>query len=88
MFSNTYTPGFNIYINGNVYRDISVYCMLERTYASQGRVNLYFNNVLNNVFNRTAASLSLTGNAITWTAMDNGFYNSARNIYCYYNYLG
>ena len=52
------------------------------------RKNIFFNSVLNSKFNNTAAYFSIVGrDSITWTPMTNGFYNTAFNIYCYYNYV-
>lgn len=41
-------------------------------------MNGYFNGQYSNLFER----------AISFTAMTNGYYNTAYNIYCYYNYSG
>ena len=52
---------------------------------NQRRVNIHFNSALNNYFNKST-SVSIVEASITWTAMTNGFYNAAYNIYCYNNY--
>lgn len=67
------------------YRSIAVAGMLNNCNNSRKK-ELRFNFALNNQFNRTTASASVTGTAIKWTDMTNGFYNEAYNIYCYYNY--
>ena len=76
----------NIYFNGNIYRNINIKSMLGQTNNSLQK-NVYFNSILNNVFNKTDTS-SIIGSAITWIDMEdnNGFYNEIYNIYCYNNY--
>lgn len=49
------------------------------------RKNVFFQSNMNTYFNNTDAS-SIVGQPVTWTAITNGFYNAAFNVYCYYNY--
>ena len=55
------------------------------TYAQKKYI--HFNSALNSKFNSTTAAKWLTPRGdVTWTTMTNGFYNTAYNVYCYYNY--
>lgn len=78
--------GKAIYFKGNVYRFMNTVNMIRGTKNSL-RKEIWFNSVFNNRFN-VASTLSIVGNNITWTDMDNGFYNATYNIYCYNNYAG
>ena len=49
------------------------------------RKNVWFQSSMNTYFNNTDSS-SLVGQPVTWTAITNGFYNAAFNVYCFYNY--
>mgnify|MGYP003290482829 CR=1 FL=1 len=77
--------GGNIYVKGKTYRSLNIQKMLFNTNNSL-RKNVFFNAALNNVFNVTSSSSLVS--SVSWTAMTNGFYNAAWNIYCYYNYEG
>lgn len=85
MLNNCKGFGSNIFIKGNTYRNIDTSSMI---YFGNNdiRKNIFFNSVLNNCFNNSSSSI--VGYTITWSSMVNGFYNSAYNIYCYYNYGG
>lgn len=89
-FISGYTPAPNIYIKGQTYRDIYIYGLIggDASFKYNQRHNIFFNRVLNNVFNRTSSSTSITGHTMSWTSMVNGFYNQHLNVYCYYNYEG
>lgn len=78
----------NIYFKGTSYRYIGLGNMLGLSYSltTYPKRTLYFNSVLNNVFN--TGIMFNTSQSLTWTLMDNGYYNSGYNIYCYYNYDG
>ena len=85
--------GQDVYIRGGRRKSNSVLGSfnasgLFKSCNNSKRKNIWFNNILNNCFNNTGAVSSITNTAITWTAMTNGFYNTAYNIYCYYNYSG
>lgn len=80
----------DIYIKGTSYRDIDVKQMVVRNATTQytpNRINIYFNSVLNSVFNKTD-STSIFGSVVTWALLSNGFYNATQNVYCYYDYSG
>lgn len=49
------------------------------------RKNVWFQTNMNTYFNNTDAS-SIVGQPVTWTAITNGYYNAAFNVFCYYNY--
>lgn len=86
MFSNSDFDK-NIYVKGTVSRVVNIAGMFYNANNSKKK-NIYFNTVLNSIFNKTTASSSIVGTSITWATTTNGFYNSAYNIYCYYNYEG
>lgn len=74
----------SVYFKGTVSRTLNVYNMFGNI-GDYLRKNIWFNRALNSVFNSGQLNSSTI---ISWTSMTNGFYNSARNIYCYYNYDG
>lgn len=76
----------DIYLKGNTFRDISVSSLL-RSKNNQFRTNVFFNSIFNNKFN-VSNYFSIVGTLVEWTTMDNGFYNSTLNVYCYNNYSG
>ena len=93
----TYNKSINIFFNAREYKIIRIDGLVGRypTQYQPGNVNtsvrknIFFNAVLNNVFNRTNGSTILgydSNDLITWTPMTNGFYNAYYNFYCYYNY--
>ena len=66
--------------------NINVTGMLTHTNRTL-RKSVHFNSVLNSKFNGTDYETgSIVFYDITWTSMTNGFYNTAWNVYCYYNY--
>lgn len=90
LFSTHSYP--NVYFEAKEYRDINIIGMFGNWYqgSSDGVnrsliKNVFFNSVLNNVFNRNASN-SIAGGTIEWTPMTNGFYNSEFNFYMYNNY--
>ena len=86
MLYNCKGFGSNIFIKGNIFRNINSSSMFHFC-NNELRKNIFFNSVLNNCFN-SSASNSIVGYPITWSSMTNGFYNSTYNVYCYYNYGG
>lgn len=81
MFSYCMNFSSNIFIPNN--SDINICRMLASTNNSLQK-NIWCNNIA--IINRNTASTSVTGTAIEWTAMTNGYYNEAYNIYLYNNY--
>jgi len=83
MLCYAYNFSANIYVMGKTYRNINIAYML---YGSSKIRKVYFNHVLNNIFNQTGPN-ALIG-SITWETADNCFFNTDYNIYCYYNFAG
>lgn len=95
MFSgitwDSYNKNINVYFNTTRYINIDINGMFgpgsQTTTAHlrlECRRNIFFNSILNNVFNRTDY-FSIANNPIAWTPMTNGFYNSYYNFYMYNN---
>ncbi len=83
--SGGYPHNINAYFLAKEYKYINIRNMFCTYYGNNMyRRNIFFNAVLNNVFNKTDFQ-SIVGGAITWTPMTNGFYNSYYNIYCFNN---
>ncbi len=73
----------NLYFHSRT-KAINTVGILENT-SNLLRKNIWFQPSMNTYFNNTDAS-SVVGQPITWTAISNGYYNAAFNVYCYYNY--
>lgn len=86
VFYNCSNMGSNIYFRGTTHAN--KYVLFGYMQANAIRKNIHFNSALNADFNGDSYKNSIVGADITWTAMTNGFYNAAYNIYCYYNYTG
>lgn len=93
-FDNVRTS-YNVIFKSHDVANFRISCFLELFKGSSTtfrRRNIYFNSILNSVFNAPGALfVDFSGDDWiypTWTPMTNGFYNTKYNIYCYYNYSG
>lgn len=79
----------NIYINNRLADSINTDSMLlmDEPVGGYKRKNVFCYNL--SILNRTSTNTLVgEGTPITWTAIDNGYYNADYNIYLYNNYLG
>lgn len=91
-------PVPDVYFKGKNFRNINIRQMVGRTAAIDNaikrnntrgiRVNIYYNVVIENQILNKSGTNTLTGTSLTWTAMENGYYNESANIYLYNNYEG
>ena len=91
-YAYTYPYAPNIFFDAREWINIRILSMFGSGYLNgteifnkKTRKNVFFNSILNNVFNREN-SYSIAGRPITWTPMTNGFYNAEYNFYMYNNY--
>lgn len=80
MFDTCFSLSSNIYINGTP--NIQGMLASKNNYK---RVNIFCNNLTNLLITDYRG---VVGATITWTEMENGYYNDAYNIYLYNNYVG
>lgn len=83
FFKNCLSIGGNFYIESSYIYGVS---QMLNTQLHDKVVNIFSFNTA--PFIQTTAYTSITGTDITWSEMDNGYYNEAYNIYIYNNYLG
>ena len=88
--SFNYAP--NIYFEAKDWININIQGMFGGGYLNgperfnaNFRKNVFFNSILNNIFNRDDYH-SIADRNVTWTPMTNGFYNAEYNFYMYNNY--
>ncbi len=87
-FWNCNTYNTDIYVDSvSIANVANMFRTAVNTSAVTSR-NIWFNNSLNSIFNRTSTT-SIVGTTIYWTAMSdgNGFYNTSYRINCYNNYV-
>lgn len=81
----------NVYFAGKTYRELNIIGAFSRDWVYQqgtmNRMNIFFNEVLNNIFNNYAVSFQSV--PITFETINaNCYYNSGYNLYFYHNYQG
>lgn len=76
----------NIYININPSQTTHYFTNMLYSKGNAYRTRIFCNNL--SYLNKTTATTSIVGKAITWTSTTTGYYNSTYNIYLYNNYNG
>jgi len=76
-------------MSGNIYFNVAPSNYRNLTYLIGGRhntheINIFCNDLTNFL---TTNSSSIVGLAVTWTTVENGYYNALYNVYLYNNYV-